>query len=396
MKVVLIGPVHPFRGGIAHHTALLAQALEAAGHHVSVITFRSLYPAWLFPGRTTLDPSSRPVSVPAERSLRPLWPPSWLKAAKRALEARPDLVVAQWWVPYFAPSMWAISHLITRAGARFVFICHNVLPHDGGGMLDRTLVRAALGRADGWIVHSESDARALVEALGASRTGEGRVILSALPHFDLGDGVPQSAGDPTPARLRSAADTDGIRRRHGVPPDAPLLLFFGFVRPYKGVLTLIDAMPVALRSIPDLHLLIAGEFWDESGGYRRHAEAAGVSARVHFDDRYIPNEEVGEHFAASDVCVLPYREATQSGIVPQAMAAGLPVIATDVGGLPDVVDDGGNGLLVAPADPEALAAAIIRYFTEEGLETRLRAGAVGSRSRFEWTHLVATLESLAA
>ncbi len=393
MRVVLIGPVYPYRGGIAHHTALLARALEEGGHHVSVITFRSLYPRWLFPGRSTLDPSMSPVKTPAARILRPLWPPSWMAAAKRALADRPNLVAAQWWVPYFAPAMWALTTLIARSGTRFVFICHNVLPHDGGGIFDRTLVRVALSGADAWIVHSEADERALTSLLGPDRVKhEGRVVRSALPHFDL-EVIPAPGPQES---IPSTSNGEAIRRRHSVPSDARLLLFFGFVRPYKGVLTLVDALPIALRSVPDLHVLIAGEFWEDSEVYRRRAVAMGVGARVHFDDRYVPNEEVASHFAAADVCVLPYREATQSAIVPQAMAAGVPVIATDVGGLPDVINDGGNGLLVPPDDPKAFAAAIVRYFTEPGLAAHLSAGAVASRAGFEWSNLVASLESLAS
>lgn len=395
MTIVLIGPVHPHRGGIAHHTALLARSLAAAGHDVHVIAYATLYPRALFPGRTTLDPSDVPLEIAAARLIRPLWPPSWWRAATAVLAARPDLVVVQWWVPYFAPALGTIAALIRRGGARLVFICHNVLPHDGGGGLDRALVRAALARGAAWVVHSSADGHALRALLGPARfepAGAGRIVESRLPHLDLDPVGARRDGD-APV-LETAASQ--LRVRHGVPPGAPLALFFGFVRPYKGLMSLVDALPIALRSVGDLHVLVAGEFWQEADAYRRRAAELGVSARIRFDDRYIPNEEVAAFFAAADVCVLPYREATQSAIVPQAFAAGVPVIATRVGGLPEAVADGESGLLVPPDDPAALAGALARFFGEPGLAERLRAGARAAGARFDWAPLVEILESLAA
>ena len=403
MIVVIIGPVHPYRGGIAHHTALLARALVADGHQVNVLTYRSLYPRWLFPGRGMLDPSAQPLKVPSVPVLRPLWPPSWLHAARMVRAAQPDLVLAQWWVPYFAPSMRAVASLVARSNIRLAFICHNVLPHDGGGMIDRVLVRWALGKADAWIVHSGADEDALTQLLGLTRgSGTRRVVRCALPRFDLD--APAEADAPTPDVLGNTVDSeaamrvreaDALRSNQAIPPGADVALFFGFVRPYKGVMTLIEALPAAIRSLPSLHVMIAGEFWEDSQVYRDRAAELGILERVHIDDRYIPNEEVGAYFTAAEVCVLPYREATQSAIVPLAMAAGVPVIATRVGGLPDVIDHGVNGLLVEPEDPDELAAAIVRFFQEPGLAETLAAGVLSSRARFDWSHMVSALRSLA-
>lgn len=377
MNIVILGPTYPYRGGIAHHTALLARHL-AAHHTVTVLTFVRQYPARLFPGRTDQDPSRATVDTPAERVLSPLAPWTWWRTARRAAAARPDLVLIQWWVPFWAPSLACVATLLRRwTGARLVFICHNVLPHEGGGCLRSALVRLALARGDAFIVHSDADEAAL------------RVLLPGLADAAIHRALLPAFTIATPA------DPAASRARLGLPADAPVALFFGFVRPYKGVMHLIEALPAAIEAVPGLRLVVAGEFWDSVESYRARAAALGVADRVHFDDRYVPNEEVGTYFAAADLVVMPYVEASQSAVATLAVAFGLPIVATRVGGLPEVVIDGETGLLVPPADPAALAEAIGRVLGDAELRAHLRAGVAGARERFGWDRLVSLVEGLA-
>ncbi|MGQ9599807.1 MAG: glycosyltransferase [Anaerolineae bacterium] len=373
MKCVLIGPTYPFRGGIAHYTTLLCHELRKR-HQVTLLSFRRQYPAWLFPGRTDRDPSQQVLAVDCERPLDPLLPWTWRTTARRIEELEPDLVLVQWWVPFWAP-IWSVIlwHVRRRIAGRVLFISHNVLPHEARRW-DRWLARQVLGQGDAVIVHSQQDRQALQTLLPAMD-----VRVAVHPTYEIF--APQ------------ALSPSAARRRLGLKEEQRVLLFFGFVRAYKGVRYLIEAVSL-LPDHLDIHLLIVGEFWDDVAPYREQIRASGLEGRVTVIDRYIPNEEVGIYFAAADLVVLPYTEASQSGVAQIAWGAGVPVITTSVGGLPDVIQDGATGLLVPPGDSPALAAAILRYF-EEGLSPTFRANIQAQKARFSWERLAALIEELA-
>jgi len=382
MRLVLIGPARPLRGGVAQHTTRLAAAAEAAGHDVLLLSYARLYPRWLYPGRAMREPDDAGAAV-GRPVLIPWWPPTWRAAARAALAHGPDLVVIQWWVPFLGPMAAWLAWRLARGGARVAWLCHNVLPHEGGGPVDRAVIRAALGRGDAWLVHSRSDADALAALLGPARLARGRLAVTAMP------AVAPEAAQPPPDRAAA-------RRALGVPGGAPLALFFGFVRPYKGLDVLIDALPAARAAVPGLRLWVAGECWTPARDLAAQAHALGLgAAEVTIEDAYLPAAEAGIRFAAADVCVLPYRSATQSAVATAAFAHGLPVIASRVGGLPDAVADGVDGLLVPPGDPAALAAAIARFFTEPGLAAHLAAGAAARGAQLGWAPMVAVIEGLA-
>jgi glycosyltransferase involved in cell wall biosynthesis len=372
MQVVLLGPTYPFRGGIAHYTTLLCHHLRQH-HQVEFISFRRQYPTWLFPGRTDQDPSRQPLTVECDRLIEPFNPWTWIQTARRIRELDPDLLLLQWWVPFWAPVWLTIAKLVRRrVRPRILFISHNILPHEGGWM-DRLLARWVLGQGDTIIVHSKrdrDDARQLLP--------KAQVHVTALPTYEVfAQQVPSS---------------HEARRVLGIRDDIPLVLFFGFVRPYKGLHYLIGALPQVLEQL-DVHLLVAGEFWGDDTSYREQIRTLGLDEHVTIVDRYIPNEEVSTYFGAADVVVLPYSDATQSGIVQMAFGFGLPVVTTTVGGLGESVQDGLTGLLVPPMDSDALAAAVIRYFQEE-LGPSFRTNIQAQRDRFSWARLVALIEEV--
>jgi glycosyltransferase involved in cell wall biosynthesis len=379
MRIAVVGPAHPFRGGIAHHTTLLAGALHQR-HEVLFLSFRAQYPDWAFPGRSDRDPSMPTGDVAVEHVLSPAWPPSWWRTVRRLRAFGPRVTIIPWWVPFWAPSVGTVARALHRWRCGGVlFVCHNVIPHERS-RVDRRLAAYALSAGDAFIVHSATDEATLRSVLGRGAAGQAAIRRAVLPDH----------------AIAAPVDRADARRQLGLRPSDRVALFFGFVRPYKGLEHLIRATALASTSVPDLRLLVAGEFWQPADGFRQLAARLGLAAQVTLDDRYVPNEEVAPYFCAADVVVLPYLQATQSGVVTLASRFGVPVIAARVGGLPETVAHGQTGLLVPPGDDEALAEALRRVLTDDALANRLRAGVTAGRWRFEWATLVALVEELAA
>jgi D-inositol-3-phosphate glycosyltransferase len=374
VRWALLGPLHPYRGGIAHYGALLAREL-AREDEVAAFNYRRLYPGLLFPGRSQYDASASPLAVPAPRLLDSLDPLSWRRTADAIVATQPDALVCHWWQPFFGPALGGVLGRLARQApaCRRLLLCHNVLPHEKR-RVDLLLARRALARAQGFLVHSESDAAVLRALLPDAR-------LRVHPHPSY------------EALLDQAPSREAARAALGIAPAARVLLFFGYVRAYKG-------LDLALRALarladPQLQLWVVGEFYEPRARTEALIAELNLSDRVRIVDRYVANEEVGQYFQAADLVLQPYRSATQSGIAQIALAAGRPVLATRVGGLPEQIEDGVSGLLVPPEDPAALAAAIARFFTGSLAET-LAPGIAAARARFAWSGLAAALRALSA
>jgi glycosyltransferase involved in cell wall biosynthesis len=373
MKVALLGPTYPHRGGIAHYTTLLARAF-AANHDTHVISFSRLYPKLFFPGTTQFDRSGDAIEppVPPEPLLDSMNPLTWVATGRRLRALAPELLVVPWWHPFFGPSLGTAARL-ARQGARpkRVFLCHNVEPHEATP-LDHALASYGLSAADGFLVHARAEAERL-----APRAKGRPVRVHPHPSYEIFH--------------RGAPSRDEARARLGA--SGRVLLFFGYVRPYKGLADLLEALR---RARPDAwdRLYVVGEFYEPRDRYARWLEDPALRSKIVVVDRYVANEEVGTYMAAADAVVLPYRSATGSGIAQVAFGAGVPVIATRTGGLEDVVEDGVSGLLVPPESPDALARAIER-FADDDLGPALRDGVARARARFSWEGLVEALVDLA-
>jgi glycosyltransferase involved in cell wall biosynthesis len=332
MRLSIIGPAHPLRGGIAHHVYWLRQEMAARGHAVQVISFRKLYPSLLFPGTTERDASGLKLDAQAEAILKPLDPASWLRAAREVQRFGPEAVVLQWWQPFFAPMFGTLARRFRRSGLRVIVECHNVLPHEGSPA-DRLLTRFAFAAVDEFIVHARTDEERLRQFVP-----DRRISVSPLPTFQ-----------------EFKAATQGTR-------DGRRLLFFGKVRRYKGLDVLLEAMPQVLARV-DCELLIVGEFYEDVETYQRIIRKQGIERHVRLINRYVTNEEVAEYFAQADVLVLPYVTASQSAVAQIALANDLPIIASRAGGLCDDLSEGIDGLSFRPGDASDLADKIVSYFT---------------------------------
>jgi len=310
MRLALVGPVYPFRGGIAHYTTMLHQALREQGHQVLLVTFKRQYPAWLFPGRSDRDPSKEPLTVPeARRWLDSLNPLTWLTTFGRIRRQRPDALVLQWWTTFWAP-VWLTWGVLNRLFLRkpLIYICHNVLPHEAHAGA-RWLTRLVLRQGHQFVVQSPEEEirlRALVP--------QACVRVVPLPPFDM--------------FVRQRMSKGEARSRLELPADAVILLFFGMVREYKGLIDMLRAMPALLAREEKTILVVAGEFWDDKRPYLEVISQLGISDWVLIDDRYIPNEEVAVYFSAADALVAPYHQLTGSAVMQMAKAFRLPIHRT--------------------------------------------------------------------
>jgi len=372
VRVVLVGPVYPYRGGIAHYTTMLYRALRERGHDVLMVSFKRQYPRWLYPGKSDKDPSKKPLVVEdAKYWIDSLNPVTWLVTFWRMRAYRPDLLILPWWTTFWAFT-WIVLGALYRIFLRkpLVYICHNVLPHEVRWW-DRWLTRWVLRWGTEFIVQSRGEQERLM-----------RLLPEATPKL-----VPHPIYDMFGRELISQ---DEARRLLGLPLNANILLFFGIVRRYKGLAYLLAALPAIRDQLPNALLVVAGEFWEDRQAYLTVIEELGIGDLVVVQDRYIPNEEVALFFSAANVVVLPYVQATQSGVVQLALGCNRPVITTAVGGLPELVRDGENGLLVPPGDSRALSSAVICYFSQ-GLEEMMKANLEERNSVVSWTTLLETI-----
>ncbi len=370
MNLVLIGPVYPLRGGIAHSTALLAQYLSRR-HTVSVISYKRQYPSILFPGTTQFESQGDAIPVPAVHEIDSINPLTWRRVGKRLRALAPDCVIVKYWMPFFAPCVATIARMARRNGrTKILFVCDNIMPHERrpGDML---LTRMAFAAADAAIVQSGAVEQELLE------------VTHRVPYRHVPHPVYESFGAPVPK--------DEARKKLKLA-DVRIIHFFGFIRAYKGLKVLLEAMPEVLRSVP-VRLLIAGEFYEGEKEYRELIARLKLENAVTIVSEYIPRPEVPFYFSAADVVVLPYNSATQSGIAQIAYNFDKPVITTRVGGLGEVVDDGRTGTIVAPGDPPALARAIVEFYVSRR-EEEFVANVRTWKRRFSWEAMVDAVEDL--
>jgi glycosyltransferase involved in cell wall biosynthesis len=365
--------MHPFRGGIAHYGALLAHEL-ARQDQVFALNFSLLYPGFLFPGRTQLDESESTIAFPSSQRLSSIDPLSWERSAKLLAERDYDAVIFQWWHPFFGPSYGWLARRLAKLSPRTrrLFLCHNVEPHEASAV-DRRLSRYGRSRAQGFLAHSQDDATRLAEMYPGSVQR-----VHAHPRYSvLGE---------------SQVDRAAARAQCGMKSDERALLFFGLVREYKGLDLALDT----LAKLDDRYRLhVVGEFYEKRARYDAIIDRLGLKSRVNIVDRYVPNEEVPAWFAAANLVVLPYRDATQSGIVEIAHGAGRAPLVTDVGGLSTQVQDGRTGLVVKPDDSQAIALAIEGYF-DENMEASMQSAIREEAGSKSWAGLASTLRELAA
>lgn len=368
----MIGPTYPIRGGIAHYNTMLVKNLKKR-HIVKLISFKRQYPSFIFPGKTQIDNSGYKVKVESEHIIDSMNPYTWGIAFREIKLWQPELIILHWVTIYMWLQYAIIIYLIKKyTETKVLMICHNVKQHEHVPG-ERWFTKIAFNNVDYFIVHSEED-----------RTNLKRIIPDAKikkvfhPIYDM-------------LKMYNITQCEA-KSRLGISGN--IILHFGFVRKYKGLIYLIKALPMILKEV-DVKLLVVGEFWDNKQKYIDEIKRLKVEDSVIIIDKYIPNEEVELYFAAADVVVLPYVSATQSGVIQLAFGFNKPVITTNVGGLPEVVENGKTGYIVPPKDVNAIAEAIVRFYKGDKMDKFIH-NIIGCKNKFSWNNMIEIIEHIDA
>ena len=362
MKIAYLSTFYPYRGGIAQFNAALFRTF-ALEHEVCAFTFTRQYPQILFPGKSQFvgegDPADR---IPAERVLDTVNPISYITAGSKIARFAPDMLVTKFWMPFFAPSLGKVARSLRRVGTKRIAILDNVIPHEKRPG-DMALIKYFVRSYDGFVTMSTQ-----VENDLLSIAPTAKYLRHPHPLYD---------------HFGAKADKAAARSELGIPPEARVLLFYGFIRSYKGL----DIALEALAKLPDqYYLVIAGEPYGDFEKYRQQIVSLGLEHRIRVDARYISDSETPIYFSASDACLLPYRTATQSGITAIAFHFDLPIIATDTGGLRESIEPFGAGTIAQSPTPEAIVTAISEFFSE-GNPLRFADNIRRFKSDFTWGSL---------
>lgn len=340
-RIVVIGPVYPFKGGISHYTGAMIRNLEK-DFDVAAVSYKMQYPKILFKKEQRDFDNDTFKIHNAEYMINTANPFNWISSALKIRRLKPDYIIMQWWHPYFSPCYAGLSAFTKKIPK--IFVCHNVFPHERFPM-DKFLTKSVLRKGSAYITHSGMDADDLRKIIKNPC-----VETTVHPTYNA-------------FKMKDMSRSEA-RDELKISDDKKILLFFGFVREYKGLKHIISAMPDILKAYGDVRLMVVGEFGEDKENYISLIKETGTGDSIDIVDGYIPDSGIEKYFAAADLVVLPYESATQSGIVQIAYGFEKPVIATNVGGLPEVVIDGKTGYVVEPKDSSALAKAVIRFFAE--------------------------------
>jgi glycosyltransferase involved in cell wall biosynthesis len=371
--IVILGSAYPLRGGgLATFNERLAREFVAEGHKVTIYTFSLQYPSFLFPGKTQYSTEPAPKDLDIKVAVNSINPLNWLKVGRELKALQPDLLVVRYWIPFLGPALGTICRIAGQnKHTRLVCIADNIVPHEKRPG-DRLLTNYFLRSVHAFITMSER----VTNDLYSFKTGK-PIILTDHPLYD---------------NFGEVISKQEARKHLGLPPEDKIILFFGFIRHYKGLDILFDAMASDAIRNSGIKLLVAGEFYQDSKPYLTQIEKLGISNSVILHSEFISDAEVRYYCCAADFIVQPYRQATQSGVTPLAYHFEKPMIVTNVGGLPAMVKDGVTGLVAEP-DPSSIAARISEAYKlgEEHFLPNLRE----EKKKYSWKKLVEAIMVLA-
>ncbi|MBR4230240.1 MAG: glycosyltransferase family 4 protein [Bacteroidales bacterium] len=373
MRIAILGPAWPYRGGIAAFNERLARQYQTEGHEVEIITFTLQYPSFLFPGKTQFSEEPAPEGLEISRRINSVNPFSWLRVGRYLRRRRPDLIVTPFWLPFMAPCFGTILSRAKRKGCRRVAILHNLIPHEHR-IGDRQFASYFIRSNDAFITLSRS-------------------VLEDIDQFDPKRERPRVySPHPIYDHYGQTLTTGEARKAIGLREEGRYVLFFGFIREYKGLDLLLSAMADERLEQLGVKLIVAGEFYGDPKPYMEQLRSLDLGSRVVMHTEFIPDHEVNRYFCAADIVAQPYKSATQSGVSQIAYNFEKPMLVTNVGGLPEIVPDGKAGFVVAP-DAQQIADALVRFYKEDWND-RLTEGVRDEKKRYLWDSFTAAIAGL--
>ena len=343
MHIVLLGTAYPFRGGLATFNERLARQLQAEGHEVEVITFTLQYPSFLFPGKTQYSSEQAPADLHITQQVHSCNPFNWWKVGNKIRRMQPDLLISCYWMAFFAPCYGIIQRIAKRNGkTRCIGLVHNMIPHEPN-LLDKLLAPFYVRHTDGFVALSES-------------------VVKDIDSLDKQTKPKASYPHPIYDHYGAQMEKNEACQALDLDPEKQYMLFFGLVRAYKGLDLLLDAFGKVKDQLPDLRLIVAGEFYEDEEKYRAQLYFNKLNDRVIIHNDFIADADLCKYFGAADLIVQPYKSATQSGVTQVAFHFEKPMLVTNVGGLGEIVHDHKMGYAVEP-NAEAIAEAITDYYT---------------------------------
>ena len=369
LHIAIVGPAHPYRGGLASIMETMAREYQRRGYRVDILTFTLQYPALLFPGKSQTVDTPPPTDLSIERKVSTINPMTWWQVGRKLCKLRPDIVLMKYWTPFMAPCFGSIARLARKNGhTRVICQIDNVEPHEHH-ITDKMFNRYYLRSVDGFIYMSEQVHGELTTYTHAP------ALFSPHPMFE---------------HFGERKERTEACNALGLDPGTRYALFFGLIRDYKGLDTLIEAWAKFRRS--GHKLLIAGEFYASRDKYIDLIERLGLQDDVILHDHFIPDSEVANYFSVSDCVVLPYKTATQSGVTQIAYNFRTPIIVTDVGGLKEIVPDGVVGHVV-DSSVEGVVDGLNRIY-EQGRLDEFTHNMEHERKRFSWAAMCDKIEEV--
>ena len=378
MRIGIVGTSWPYRGGLAAFNERLARQFAAEGHEVHIFTFTMQYPDFLFPGKTQYSDAPKPADLSITRTMNSINPFSWLSTARQIQKAKIDLLVIKFWIPLMAPCLGTIARLCRRRGIKVVSILDNVIPHEPH-FWDKWLIRYFIRSVDHFIAMSESVREDCRKFLPAQR--HDAVSFNPHPLYDnFGEAVPK----------------DEARKFLNLPQDKTILLFFGFIRDYKGLDLLMRAYAKTITNhqspITNLLLVVAGEFYNNGAQYSELEKELHLEGTIEWRTDFIPDDKVRYYFSAADLIVQPYKTATQSGVTQIAYHFERPMLVTNVGGLAEIVPNGKVGYVCA-VDENDIANALSSFaqMNPKQRDKQFTANIQTQKQKYAWSAMTAKI-----
>jgi D-inositol-3-phosphate glycosyltransferase len=372
MKIIIIGTAYPYRGGLSAYNERIALEYQNQGHEVEIYTFTLQYPSFLFPGKTQYSTEPAPAGLTIHRKISSINPFNWLKVGLELKKKRPDLVLIKFWLPFMSPCFGTIAHIIRRnKHTKVVSILDNIIPHEKR-IGDNLFAKYFVSSVDAFVAMSKS-------VLNDVNLFDRKKPKAFCPH-PLYDNFGEKL-----TREKALANL-------GLPRDQRYMLFFGFIRDYKGLDLLLKAYADSRFEALRVKLIIGGEFYNNQEQYFELEKELGLQGKVIWANDFIPNDEVKSYFCAADIIVQPYKSATQSGVTQIAYHFEKPMLVTNVGGLAEIVPDGKVGYTVNP-DEKDIANALVDFFEHQRQED-FTQNLLLEKEKYSWKRMTETINSL--